>query len=325
MKNSDLQAVVRVIQEGESFLIAGHVSPDGDCLGSMCALAFALSDIGKKAFPVCLEGVPDLYRFIPGSERILNQLPKDFTKCDVAIAVDSDRPDRLGPISESLSSCERLIAIDHHLDGCWESGTNLIDPLSASSGEIVYELLKGMGVRITRDIAECLMTAIVSDTGTFRFTNVKPSTMRIAADLMETGVSPGKIASQIYEVRTLSSTKLLGEALRNLSTSLDGRIAYTYITKEQIQKAGSKDSETDGIVNFVRSVRGAKVGIFFRTAPEGDTRVSLRGPAEDGDISEVARMFGGGGHRAAAGCTVEKPLSEAMPIVLDAVKRWMES
>jgi phosphoesterase RecJ-like protein len=325
MKKSDLQAAARVLIEGESFLIAGHVNPDGDCLGSISSLALALAAMGKKTYPVCLEGIPDLYRFIPGSERILNRLPQ-IEPFDVGISVDSDRLDRLGPVGEAFSRCDRILALDHHQGGQWnEAATTLIDSTSASCGEIVYELLREAGVKFTKEIAESLLTAIVTDTGTFRFTNVKPSTLRIAADLMEFGAIPGVIANKVYETRTLSSARLLGEALASLNTEEDGLISYAAITREQIQRTNADDSETDGIVNFVRSVRGARVGILFRATAEGDTKASLRTSGDMGDISEVARIFGGGGHRAAAGCTVEHPLEESIPLVLDAVKRWMAS
>lgn len=322
MNKSDLQSAAQIIRDGHTFLIAGHTSPDGDCLGCITALAFALSGLGKKVFPVCLDGVPDLYSYLPGGESLLSMLPVD-QHYDVGISVDSDRPDRLGPTSEALKDCDHIIAMDHHLDGLWESGTVLIDQTSASCGEIVYLLLRELGVDITPEIAECLLTAVITDTGAFRYTNVKASTLRIAADLVEAGASPTKITEKVYESRTISSAKLIGKALDHLALTEEGLVAYTYITRDDIDSSGSSDAESEGIVNFARSIRNTEIGILFRETVEGTTRVSLRASAGR-DISIIARMFGGGGHKAAAGCTIEHPLRESIAKVLDAVKQCME-
>ena len=242
MNKNDLVAAARVLHEGETFLLAGHVSPDGDCLGSMSALTLALTALGKKAFPVSMDGVPELYRFIPGSERILSKLPQ-VPQFDVGIALDSDRLDRLGPAGKGFADCKELLVIDHHLGYQWDRGVKLADSSSASCGEIVYELLLELGVKLNREIAEGLLTAIVTDTGTFRFQNVKPSTLRIAAELMECGAAPGTIAERVYESRTLAGARLLGETLTNLATTDDGRIAYAFITREQMESTGAGDSD----------------------------------------------------------------------------------
>jgi phosphoesterase RecJ-like protein len=188
----------------------------------------------------------------------------------------------------------------------------------------VYKLLKEAGVRITIDIAECLMTAIVTDTGSFKFSNVKPDTLRIAADLLEAGASTGIISQKVYDTRSLPSVKLLGIALGNINTMSKGRIAWSFVSRENLSETGALDSDTEGIVNYTRSIKGVVVGMLFNEAPNNSTRVSFR--ARDGyDISQIARKFGGGGHKAASGATIEKPLNEAMQMVLDAVDQWMES
>jgi len=323
MKKSDFQEAVRILTAGESFLLLGHVSPDGDCLGSILSMTLALVGMGKKAFPVCLEGIPEMYRFLPGSERILHELPA-VERIDVAIVLDSDRPERLGPASSALNLCKDHIIIDHHQEDQWDFGVRLVDSTSASSGEIVYQLLKEANIPLTKDIAECLLAAIVTDTGTFRFANVKPSTLRAAADMLECGTSIDKISRKVYETRTVAGTKLLGCALCNMTVIENGKIAYTFISQKDLADSGASESETDGIVNFVRSVRGVKVGIFFREVSAESTRASLRA-TDDVDVSEIAKSFGGGGHRAAAGCTIECPLQDAIGEVLEKVKQWMES
>ena len=323
MTKGDLKNAVRILRECSNFLIAGHVSPDGDCLGCMCGLGLVLQGLGKSAVLVSPDGVPDLYRFLPGSDRVVSEVPAD-RRFDAAIVVDCEGLDRLGIVAEALPLCGRVLGIDHHSGGQPGLDLQLVDPSAASCSEIVVELLKEAGIKIEHNVAECLLTAVVTDTGSFRFSNVKPSTLRVAATLIEAGASVNRIARRIYETRSLSSIKLLGMALSAVHTTADGQIAYTSITRDQMALSSAADAETEGIVNYVRSVRGAQVGILFRECSDGSTKVSLR--SRDGlEISQVARLFGGGGHRTAAGCTVKRPLSETIDLVLDTVRKWMGS
>jgi len=304
-----------------SFLIAGHVNPDGDCLGCMCALGIALERLGKRVTMVSPDGVPETYKFLPRSESIVPSVPEDAA-FDVAIAVDCEGLDRTGLVEAAMRSCELLIEVDHHPGGRRESAICLVDPSAAATGEIVLRLFKTAGVKIDADIASCLLAAIVTDTGSFRFSNVRPSTFQAAAELTEAGASPSDTARHVYETRSYSSTKLLGLALSTLQTTADGRIAWASITREQMKESSACEAETEGIVNYVLAIQGAQVGLLFREGPENTTRVSLR--SRDGlEVSRVARLFGGGGHAMAAGCTVERPLADAQDVVLSAVRKWM--
>ncbi|MHB0997780.1 MAG: DHH family phosphoesterase [Armatimonadota bacterium] len=323
MNKSDLEAAARVIHDGGSFLVMGHISPDGDSLGCVCALTLAFEQMQKEVIAVSPDGVPDLYKYLPGSDRIIQSAPEDRS-FDACIVVDCENLDRLGPAKKHLSSCSVIIEADHHPGSERTDGINLLEPRSASSGEIVYALLKELGVHVTVEMAEALLTAIVTDTGSFRFSNVKPDTLRSAADLLEAGASTSKIAQRVYDTRSYSSMKLLGFALNNLRLMSNGRVAYSFISRENISDSSAADGETEGIVNYMRSVRGVKAGILFSEGTDGTTRVSFR--AKEGvDVSRVARQFGGGGHKAAAGATINLPLDQAVKIVLDAVEKWMES
>lgn len=321
MIKNKLQDAASVIMEGKNFLIMGHVNPDGDSLGCMCALGLALRSLGKSAEMVSPDGVPELYKFLPGSTRILKEVPPNWM-FDAAIIVDCEGLDRLGNMAEILESCCNILEIDHHPGGKRGSASCLVDSSAASCGEILFEFLREIGVEITPDIADCLLTAIVTDTGSFRFSNVKSSTLHAAASLLEAGSSISKIAHKVYETRSLASVRLLGSVLSTLRTTANGRIAYASITRDQMALSQAVEAEAEGIVNYVRSVRGAKVGMLFREEENGNTRVSLR--SKDGtDISQIARMFGGGGHKAAAGCTVDRPMTEAIDLVVDATRKWM--
>ncbi|MFA6666734.1 MAG: bifunctional oligoribonuclease/PAP phosphatase NrnA [Armatimonadota bacterium] len=320
IKNS-FQEAARFLIDNRSFLIAGHVNPDGDTLGGMCALALALKRMGKEVAAVCADEVPDSYRFLPGSEYIMRQIPKGAVY-DAAIVVDCDGLGRAGELAQTLRKFNRMLEIDHHQGEGSGIGLTLIFSTAASCGEIIYNLMQQASIEIDSHIADCLLTAIITDTGSYRFTNVTPDTLRISADLVQAGGSPCKISQKVYDPRTLSATKLLGYALSSICTAADGRIAYTSVSKAQMADAGADESETEGIVNYVRSVKGAEIGVLFRESSDGGTRISLRSVAGV-DISPIARMFGGGGHKVAAGCSLNLPLTDAIDKVLEALISWM--
>ena len=320
---SDLHEAARLLRDADRILIASHVNPDGDALGSMCALGHVLRALGKNVVMVSPDGVPDGYKFLPGSDRIVNQVSQN-QQYDLCVTVDAENIGRLGQVADVLKSCKQTLDIDHHPGGERTADVQVLDANSSSSGEIVFEILKEMGVKISTPIAECLLTAIVTDTGCFRFSNVKPNTLRTAASLIERGASISKVVRKVYETRPLSSAKLLGTALSTLNTVENGRIAYASISQEQMAAAGADAAEAEGIVNYIRSVRGARVGLLFREEADGTTRVSLRA-GEGMDVAQIARLFGGGGHKTAAGCTIHAPLSEAVHLVIGAVQKWMAS
>lgn len=316
-----LENIVNILKTKRSFLIGAHVNPDGDSLGCVCAMGIALERLGKEVMLVSPDGVPEMYSFLPHSAEIESRVPSDVS-FDVGVVLDCEDLSRLGPVEEAFKRCSTLIEIDHHPGRERDGMTQLVRPTAAAAGEIVLNLLRVAGMRIDDDIATCLLTAIITDTGSFRFSNVTPDTLRAAADLLECGASISEIAHHVYESRSASSIRLLGFALSSLKTTAGGRIAWASLSREQMAMCDASEAETEGLVNYVRSVRGARVGLLFRETPDGTTRVSLR--SRDGsDISQVARLFGGGGHRMAAGCTIDRPLAEAEEIVIGAVRKWM--
>ncbi|MBP6963305.1 MAG: bifunctional oligoribonuclease/PAP phosphatase NrnA [Armatimonadetes bacterium] len=314
-------AVAETISRNAGFLIAGHVKPDGDSLGCMCALGLGLRSLGKRVTMLSPEGVPGIYAFLPGTDGIVTSLPEGDAS-EVAVIVDCEGPDRLGDARDAVLRCSAVVRIDHHPGGDLDAPLSLVDTESASTAEVLLTVLRAVGVKTTPEIATCLLTAIVTDTGSFRFSNVRAATLRTAADLVEAGASLHEIAYHVYDTRTYSSVRLLGLVLSTVRTASDGRIAYARVTREHLAAAQAADADTEGIVNYVKGVLGADVGLLFREAPDNTIRVSLR--CRDGlDVSRVARMFGGGGHTVAAGCTIETPLDEAERLVIGAVRACM--
>lgn len=308
------------IQSAETIVIACHVNPDGDAIGSLCALGLACERLGKRVSMVSPDGVPELYRFIPGSSQVLSAqdagercLGKSF---DVGVGVDADGSDRLGGAEALVLAARVVIDIDHHV-GPPYGDIPFVIPTAAASGELVYDLIGELGVSIDAAIGGALMAAIVTDTGSFRYPSVTPETMRITAELIERGAHPRIVWERVYGRRSFPATLLLGRALKKTRRSPDGRIAWSALSQDDFQDAGAQEDETEGIINEIRAVEGAVVAILLREQPDGQVRISFR--SKDGtDVAALAEKFGGGGHRAAAGATTAGPLADAEQRVIAA-------
>ena len=318
------------IRAAGRILIATHINPDGDALGSLCGLALACERLGKQATRVSVDGVPEMYARLPSADRVVRMPPPG--PFDLAIGVDADGPDRLGAAEAAILSCPDVIDIDHHTGADRYGSLQLIDPTAAATGELVFDLIRELAVPLDREIAECLMMAVVTDTGSFRFPSVKPRTLRIAAELMEAGAHPAPIVEQVYGQRSAGATRLLGRALERMGTGpaigpqgagypLAGeRFVWSALSQDDFRETGAREDETDGIINELRAVRGVDLAMLLREERDGQIRVSFR--AREGvNAAALAAEFGGGGHRAASGATLPGPMSTALRRVIDAAER----
>ncbi len=316
-----LADAAHAIADAQSVVLACHVNPDGDALGSMLGLALALVALGKDVTCLSEDGVPDILRFLPGAGMITRTT--DVPAFDLALVVDSGELARVGEtILPLVARARRVVDIDHHVTAGAFGDIRVLNARAASTSEIVYALLGTLGAAITPDIATCLFTGIITDTGSFRFQNVTPNTLQVAAALLEAGAPPAHISEHVFENRTFAATRLLGLALSSLSQTPGGRVVWAHITAKDFRAAGATDQDTEGVVSYVRGVRGADVGILFREMDGNAVRVSLRS-REGVNVAEVAARFGGGGHRMASGCTVNLPLAETEQAVVDAVLEAM--
>jgi len=315
-----LRQAAEAIHRANRIVLASHINPDGDTLGSSLALTHAFRRMGKTAVPLSHDGVPEIYRWLPGREWVQRETEaRDF---DLAIVCDTGTVDRVGRARPAVESASFSLCVDHHVAEGNFGQIRVVNAKAAATGELVYALLKEMGVDFDRAIADCLLCAIITDTGSFRFMNVTPSTFRISAALMEAGACPATISDLVFESRSVASIRLLGRALESLQVSEDGKIAWAHVRAQDYEEFGATDEETEGIVNHVRAVRNAQVGILFREIPGRKVRISLRA-RDNYDVNRVAQAFGGGGHMLAAGCSADPPLEEAERRVLAEVKRWM--
>ena len=310
------------LDAGQSFVFACHGGPDGDTLGSALALSRVMRARGKDVVVLSEDGVPENYRFIPESDTIVTATDRrDF---DVGMLVDCEGVKRAGKSAEPIVAAKTTACIDHHVPDGEFGQVRIVDQTASATAELVFDLLEANQVTINKICATQLLTGLIADTGAFRFANTSPRTFHTAARLTDLGGDPSVIAREVYDTRPLRAVKLLGRTLSSVEIKENGLVVVGVITRDDLDELQASDTDTDSIINYVRMVKGAKVAILFREIERKSIRISLR--SRDGvDVNQVARAFGGGGHVAAAGCTVEATLEEAKRLVLSEVNKWMES
>jgi phosphoesterase RecJ-like protein len=310
-----------VFRKNDSFLIAGHINPEGDSIGSSLALALGLKKLGKKDIVVISKDpVPEILRFLPSAGMIVNRQPR--RRFDVACLVDCNTLDRTGLDS---FNADKTAIIDHHIlpvekkdSPFHKSAPSIIDPDAAAAGVLVYKVLTALKVPVDREIATCLYTALLVDTGGFRYSNTDGETLRIAAELVDAGASPWDISREVHESIPFRSLKLLGMSLSTIG--MDGRISWMKTTRSMLRKTGTTAEDTEDFVDFPRKVKGIDVAVFFREDGRGRYKISLRSKGKV-DVQKIARAFGGGGHAAAAGCKVGGSYEEVSRKVFRAVRK----
>ncbi|MCS6862748.1 MAG: bifunctional oligoribonuclease/PAP phosphatase NrnA [Abditibacteriales bacterium] len=313
MSEAVVQQIVNVLGEKRTFLLTTHIHPDGDAIGSVLALRAALVQMGKACEVVNTDGVPQLCSFVPTCEFILAQ--PTCARADVGLILDCSGQDRIAAPPEALAACDLRIIIDHHQSSQPNADLNWIDPTASATGELIYELIKRLPVEIDATIATCLYTALATDTGGFRFSNTTPRVLRAAAELVERGADPHKITYHLFEERSAKASKILGIALSRLQQDCGGRLTWSVLDRATFDALQADDDDIENVVNFVRNVRGTEIGVLFREGDDGRVRVSLRSNSRY-DVSRIAEEFGGGGHRAAAGCRLRTTLEDAVARVL---------
>jgi bifunctional oligoribonuclease and PAP phosphatase NrnA len=312
-----LPRVVAALQQARRVLCTMHRHPDGDALGSALALAAALRESGREVVVYNPDELPYNFRFLPGAASVVRTLAP-AERFDATVATDSGRASRLGPALPSAENRGVFINLDHHVTTEPFGDLNYVDPDAAAVGVLVYKIIQGLGLPLSRDAATSIYASILADTGSFRYSSTDPESLRVAAALIEAGVEPWEMTVQIYEQQPVERMRLLGEVLSTLSLSKSGKLATLTITQAMKARTGRSDDLTDGFINFARGIEGVEVAASF-TEPEPGAAPHETGEAPgwyvsfrsrgNVDVSRIATQFGGGGHRNAAGCTV--PGSEA--------------
>ncbi|WP_418790180.1 DHH family phosphoesterase [Phosphitispora sp. TUW77] len=319
-----LDEVSRCLKNGKRAVICGHEMPDGDSIGSVLAMGFLLSEMGLETYVLTPDKIPAVYDFLPcsGEIRTVENLPE---KCDLAVVLDCTDMNRLGDkISRYISDISLVVNIDHHISNREFGHYNYVDSTAAAAGEIVFELIKHMGVTINSNMAVNLYTAIVMDTGSFRFNNTSSRTHEVAAELVKTGLDIAEINRNLFERKEYVHLKLLSYALDHLQTSGKGRIAWISLPLSIMLELGAGDEHAEGIINYPRMLEGAEIGILFREIVPGKVKVGLRSNKYS-DVNKLAAEFGGGGHPRAAGCLVDGSMEDVESRVIDLCARALDT
>lgn len=312
-------SIIQVVSKGKKFLVVSHVNPEGDAVGSLLGMALALRSMGKDVTAYLEDPVPALFSFLPGAETIVHAL-ESSERFDGTISVDCGQRDRLGKGFVDLKNPGVVMNIDHHATNDSFGEMNVVQADACAAGELVYDFCRAADVEISKDIAVNLYVAILTDTGSFRYSCATPEAFRKAGELVGCGVDPWAISSRVYENSPAKKYKLLGLVLSTLELVGDegAQIAVVDLTLDMMNKTGATKDLSDGFVNYARGIDGVEVGALFRENAPNDYKISLRSKGAV-DVGSAATSFGGGGHRNAAGFSVKGPIEEVKARVLTAV------
>ncbi|MBI5477013.1 MAG: bifunctional oligoribonuclease/PAP phosphatase NrnA [Ignavibacteriales bacterium] len=329
MKNK-IEEIKELINRFHNFVITTHVNPDGDALGSELALYHALRLLDKNAVILNHNSTPDNYKWMDDGNRVLHFIPekhRDYIlNADVIFILDANQPDRLRSLEPFIKQTKAIkIVIDHHLDPHPFGDHYLIDDEATSTGEILYKLISTFDtLKIEREIAVALYTAIMTDTGSFRFPRTDPETHNVVSHLLECGADPTQIYMNVYENWTCGRMRLLGEALDTLKTVHSGKVAYIKCTQEMFKETGTTEVETDNFTMYPMSIQGVLIGILFNELNNG-IKISFRSKGNI-PINELAKEFGGNGHLNAAGARLfDKKLEDMIPLVLEKSLKYLQA
>lgn len=317
--SSDLQAIVSALKRPGSAAILSHVRPEGDTLGSALACHLMLKGLGRKVATFNPDPVPKNLRALPGAAEVIraDRLPQAY---DCYLVVDATDPKRVGGLLNGVPAGSLVINIDHHISNTHFGTYNWVDPEAAACGEMIYHLIKEMGVPLSRDVATNLYVAILTDTGSFRFANTTPRALRVGAALIEAGVVPDEVSALLFDQREVEELRLLGTLLTTMQLSPDGRVAWIEVTREVLGQDGAHRDALEDLINYPRSVKGVEVAMLLKEESGDAIRVSLRSNGTV-DVAAVAGAFQGGGHKKAAGCTVVGSLSEVRERLFAEIRR----
>ena len=309
-----MDQIIQHIKDCQHILIASHTEPDGDSVGSLLALGLALAKLDKKITLFNTSPIPAVYRFLPGADRIVRQI-KNADTYDLAIVLDCGDIVRIGEASAEVSKIPILINIDHHVSNTGFGHIQLIDPTACATAEIVYRLINALEISFDKAIATSIYTAILTDTGSFRFSNTNQAAFAISKAMTDAGVEPHNVAQRVFGTYSLGRIKLLNMALNSIEISDNGKLSMMTVTRSMLNTTGTNSEDLDGIINYARRIEDVKVAALIHEIKNGAGKfsnmncyhVSLRSDSSV-DVAKIAGKFGGGGHTSAAGFQIESTL-----------------
>jgi len=307
-----MDQIIQQLKSSNDILLVSHANPDGDAIGSLIAMGLALDGLNKKTTLFNESSIPAVYRFLPAVNRVVRQLRKPGT-FDTAVILDCGDLQRIGKAADAVSKIPVIINVDHHITNTDFGDFQLIDTRASATSEIVYRLLKALAIPINSSIANSIYTGILTDTGSFRFSNTNQAAFAICEEMIMLGVNPYHIAQQVYGTYSLGRIKLLNLALDSIEISRNGKLSMMTVTSAMLNETGTQPEDADGLINYARRIEAVQVAVLVQEHVNGKKKhknqfhVSLR---SDGtvDVAEIASSFGGGGHASASGFSIQAPL-----------------
>jgi phosphoesterase RecJ-like protein len=309
-----MDQVIQHIKDGQHLLIASHAEPDGDAVGCLIALGLALRKFGKKTSLYNASPIPAVYRFLPGVEQIMRQI-KAADTYDTAIMLDCGDLVRVGDAADEVGKIPTIINIDHHVSNTGFGHIQLVDTSACATAEIVYRLIKALEIPVDKAMATSLYTGILTDTGSFRFSNTNQAAFQISKEMTGVGVDPHSVAQRVFGTYSLGRIKLLNMALNSIEISDNGKLSMMTVTRSMLNTTGTNTEDLDGLINYARRIEDVKVAALIHEIKNGAGKftnmnryhVSLRSD-DSVDVAKIASKFGGGGHASAAGFQIESTL-----------------
>ena len=309
-----MEQILQHIKTHQRILIASHAEPDGDCLGSLVALGLALGKLDKTITLFNSSPIPAVYRFLPGVERIVKQI-KEAKEYDLAVVLDCGDILRVGEDSSVVEQIPILINIDHHVSNTGFGDIQLIDTNACATAELVYRLIEALEIPFDKAIATAIYLGILTDTGSFRFSNTNPAAFAISKAMIDIGVEPHTVAQRVFGTYSLGRIKLLNMALNSIEISENGKLSLMTISRSMLNSTGTSTEDIDGLINYARRIEDVKVAALIHEIKNGAGKftnmnryhVSLRSDSTV-DVAKIANKFGGGGHTSAAGFQIESTL-----------------
>jgi len=311
-----MKQIVSHLKNSRSLLVATHINPDGDAIGSLIAMGLTLEALGKRASLHCASPIPAVYRFLPATDKITGVCApaKDF---DTAVILDCGNFNRVGPAWKQIEKIETVINIDHHVTNTGFGDFQIVDTAACATAEILYGLIKKLGVDITPGMATSIYTGILTDTGSFRFSNTNRAAFAICEEMVAIGMDPYKVAQNVYGTYSLGRIKLLNLALDSIELAAGGKVSIMTLTRNMLAETGTHPEDIDGLINYARRIEDVKLAVLLQEMENGRRaeadapryHVSLRSDGEI-DVAEIAATFGGGGHKVAAGFNSDSPLEK---------------
>ncbi len=317
MNNQIATQLADQLRKAPKVALFSHISPDGDCIGSMLGIGLALEAMGKEVIMFNPDPLPYNLKFLPGADKIQDFLPNPLP--ETVLFVDCADLQRTKLTEGDFPPGIVILNIDHHISNRNFGHINWVDPQASATGELAYELLKLLEVPLKEDIATNIYTAILTDTGSFKYSNTTAKTHQIAGELINFGINLGYIHHEVLDQTPLAKLRLLQRALNRLEIFAQGQSAIITLSNSDLEESGALDSHSEGIIEHGRTLEGVEVAALLKEAKAGTVRVSLRSN-QWCDVNTIAAHFGGGGHQRAAGCTLHLSLDDARKVVMEKIE-----